>query len=511
MNKRIICVLCLIALIISVAAACTQNPADQSTESLQENSDVQDESEVSNEPELFSNLPERDYAGQVITFLVEGDYMGSYKSVEVLPHPDSYEALTNAIKIRNDLVIDKYGVEIQEVRTENSADMLSKLRSSALSGVNEYDIVMPYMGDAALFAQEGGLFDLKSLENIHLNESYYDQGSVKDLSVLGKNYFVSGDLSLLCYDVTHIMVFDKKMIESYHMESPYDLVLNGDWTIDKLWEMSKLVTADSSEPAGMDCMDTYGFLVNNNFTSSMFIGCGKRFTDKNENDEPIVSVYSEDSVRVFNKIFDLINDESASGKIDNLSGPYYTSAVATGKSVWKVAEESSANERCLFHAFALNGILALGEYDCSFGLLPAPKFDKAQERYYTRVSTIYGSCVAIPVNVKDPEMASIVLDAMMQASTGTVKVAYFDVIMKQRKIQDYESEKMFDIILDSRVYDFGSIYNWGKSAHGSSSMMGFMDSIAFGGTNTFVSTWESIKDAVQNDLDATVAIYKQLD
>ncbi|MBP5231679.1 MAG: hypothetical protein ILO68_08100, partial [Clostridia bacterium] len=208
--------------------------------------------------------------------------------------------------------------------------------------------------------------------------------------------------------------------------------------------------------------------------------------------------------------YDLINDESRTGKIDYTSGGFWITSAADGKNIWEAGRDSSGNGLCLFHSISLNGILKIGEYECNFGLLPAPKLNKQQDRYYTRVSTIYGSCVAIPLNVKDAEMSSIILDAMMQASTDTVKTAYFDVIMKERKIQDYESEKMLDIILDSRVYEFGSIYGWGSSAYSSSNLMGFVDNIAFDGPNTFVSTWDTIQTAVQSDLEKTIAAYEQL-
>ena len=506
MWKKALSFLLLASLIFLIAAGCEKKP--EPVESSVEELSVASVEESIEEPKLFSNLPDRYYDGKTITFLVEGDYMDTYKSVEVVPHEESYEMLNNAIQARNDLVAEKFGVEIEAVRTEAHGDMRSRLRSSALSGVNEYDIVMPYFGDAASFAQEGGLYDLRTMENIHYNESYYDQGSVNDLSILGKNYYVTGDLSLLCYDVTHVMVFNKGLIEQYHLESPYDLVNNGDWTIDKLQEMAKAVQMEVDGEDGMGYLDQYGFLVNNNFTSSMFIGAGQRFTGKNEEDKPVITVYSEESVAVFNRIFDLINDQNATGKIDFASGGFWVTSSRAGKNIWTAANDSFGNGLSLFRAISLNGILKIGEYDCSFGLLPAPKLNKQQDRYYTRVSTIYGSCVAIPVNVEDAEMSSIILDAMMQASTDTVRVAYFDVIMKERKIQDYESEKMLDVILDSRVYDYGSVYNWGQSAHGYTQFTSFMDFIAFNGTNTFVSTWESIATAVQTDLDATVAIYE---
>lgn len=500
----------LLIIMLLTAVSCAQQEESTSSEAV--SSDVS--TEVSKEEEfvLFSNLPEKDYSGKVIRVLVEGDYMTSYKSVELLPHEESYDALNTAITNRNNLVTERFGVTFEQDRTSSTPEMANTLRENAVSGISTYDFVMPYLPVAASIAQEGYLLDLAQMENIHLDQPYYDQGSVKGLSIGGKNYFVTGDLSLLTYDVTHVLLFNKDMIKDNNLENPYDLVTSGKWTLDKLREMAQKITGDTDGESGMTHKDTYGFLVNNNFISSMFIGCGLRFSGKDQNDEPVLTIYSEQATTAYNKIFDLVNDETACGQIDNLSKGFGSSAVADGLTVWEGATEAIASKRALFRAVSLNAILVLGEYDCNFGVLPAPKFDEAQDDYYVRVSTLYASSVAIPNNAADPEMSSIIIDALMQSSTDTVKEAYIEVVMKERKIQDDESEAMLDLIFDSRVYDYGTVYNWGGASEGdANSITGFMNNIAFSGTNTFVSRWQAIEPSVQAAMDDTIATYRAID
>lgn len=509
MKRNFIRAICLglILLLALLPAACGAESNEAESSSAEASREVSAEESFV----LFSNLPNKTFGGETVTFLVEGDYQQGYRSVEILPHEISDSGLQKAIKDRNNLVEEVFGVEIREVRTENGSDMVNKIRTGAASGTSEYDIVMPYMSDAATLAQEGLLYDLRTLENIHLNESYYDQGSVRDLSIAGKNYFVTGDISLLTWDVTHVLEFNKDMVTDYHLENPYELVRNGQWTLDKLQEMARQVTADTDGTSGMSYMDTYGFLVNRNFVSSMFIGSGQRFSVKNNNDEPELAIYSEESTAVFEKIFNLVNDAQASGLIDLDSGGFASTAKAAGLTVWEAADQATATKRALFHAASLHGILGLGEYDCNFGILPAPKYSEAQDEYYCRVSTLYASCITIPLNVRDVELSSVIADAMMQASTDTVKHAYIEVIMKNRKIRDDESEEMLDIIFDSCVYDFGSIYNWGgTSEYDTRSITGFMNDVAFSGVNDFTSRWQTIASAVQSAMEDTIETYRDL-
>ncbi len=510
--KKTIRLLCLLLalFLVALAAACETQPVETSSEAPADSvEDSQPEVSQEESHELFYNLPaDRTFDGETVTFLVVGDYATSYKSVEIMPQEDSFETLKLNVQARNDLVSEKFGVEIAEVRTTSGADMVSKVRESSMAGVCEYDIVMPYMYDAATLAMEGYFFDLNTLENVHLNEKYYDQNSVSGFSMRHKNYFVSGDMCLLDFACTHALVFNKDMIVEHDLESPYDLVENHQWTLDKMQEMAHGVAADNDGVEGMGYQDTYGFLVNGNFSTSMFIGSGFRLTTKNEADEPIVALGSESSAAAFEKIYNLVNDNSSVGRIDDLGGSYYSTAAAAGKMCWTAATESVANKKALFRAVAIIDVFDLGDYDCSFGVLPTPMLNTSQEEYLCRVSTICSSCVAIPLNVANAEKSAIILDAMMQASTDTTKKAYFQTILKERKIQDLESEHMLDIIFGGRVYDLAYLYGWGSSGV---LLSDFMNTIAFSNSNTFISTWESIKTATEAAIEETVAAYKAIE
>lgn len=508
-NSLLIRILCF-ALVLAfgvLATACGETEETSETPSSATSGTVSEDKEFV----LFSNLPEKNYGNKTFTVLVEGDYMTTYRSVELTVQTDSYDGLNTAIQTRNDLIAERFGIEIVEERTSAHGEMLSTLHDNAVAGVSLYDMVMPYMSDAATLALDGSLYDLATLEHIHLNESYYDQGSVSDLSVAGKNYFVTGDLSLLSFACTHAIVFNKDMIRDNSMENPYDLVEDGEWTLDKLLEMSSKITGDTDGESGMSYTDTYGFLVNDNFVTSMYVGAGQRLTTKDSNDEPVIAITGEGPARVYEKIYDLVTNPTASCQFSNTTNSYYTSATAAGKNIWVAATESVADERALFRAMALIDIFDLGDYECSFGVLPTPKYDTAQDNYYSRVSTIYATCVAIPFNAPDLEMSSIITDALMQASTDTTKNAYFQVIMKERKVQDTESEEMLDIIFNSRVYDLASIYHWGGTGEGdTASISGFMNAIAISGSNTFASSWQAIESSVQLAMEETIDDYLAL-
>lgn len=512
-TKRSLTLSLLLVLMLSLLiTSCSTGPAT-TTSTPSAESNVSQETSQEEEFVLFSNLPEVDYTGETFKVIVEGDHISIYMSVEFMPQETSYDTLKTAVGERNDLITEKFGVEFEEYRTTSSTEMVTTLTTNAMAGISEYDMVMPYMSDAATLALEGHFFDLNNkdlagMENIHLNMPYYDQGSVRDLSVAGKNYFVTGDLSLLALACTHAIIFNKDVIGERGLENPYDLVASGKWTLDKMAEMCRGITADDDGTPGFGYTDSYGFLVNDNFVNSLYIGAGQRFTTKNNNDEPIIAVDNESAARVYDKIYSFVTDTNAVSQFSAANNGYNTTAAAANKNIWVAALESIANKKALFRAMAIIDIFDQGDYDCDFGVLPAPKLDEAQDNYYNRVSTVYATCVAIPKNVRDPEMSAIITDALMQASTETTKRAYFQTIMQDRKVQDTESEEMLQIIFDSRVYDLASIYHWGGSNEADlNSISGFMNAIAISGTNTFTSQWQAIESIVKADMEDTLDAY----
>ncbi len=497
---RIIALLVMLCLTVMVVSACNNTEENESNAN----------SEVSAKKELFSTLPDKDYGGDSVTILVEGDWRGDYQSIEITDHETSPEILNDKVKQRNEMVENRFNVLIEEVTTTSDQTMVTLVRNAVMSNSEDYDIVMPYITDAATLSLEDAFYLLNDMQYIDLENPCWDNNATESLSINNKNYFITGDISLLTLACTHAIVFNKRLIEKNNLENPYELVNNGKWTIDKLQEMARKVTADIDGTTGMSHKDSYGFLINSNFVTSMYVGSGHSLTGKDANDVPYISIAQESDTAfpIFNKIFELVNDTTATGQIDNTTGSYYTNAVADGSSVWDAATESVANDLALFRAMAIIDIIDLGEYDCDFGILPVPKYNEQQENHHSLVSTIYASSVAIPASAPDAEMSSIVAQALCEASTDTTKDAYVEVILKLRKIRDDESEAMLDKIFAERVYDLGIIYNWGSTAADANSIGGFMNSIAFGGTQTFASTLESIQSVVESDLQKTLETFQ---
>ena len=455
---------------------------------------------------LFSKLPQRDYEEREINFLVPGDWRELYKSVEILEYETAPDIIKTAIKNRNEMVEERFNVKITETRTDSNQTMVQRIRTATLSSLPDYDIVMPAIPDAAMLALENSFYLLNDMEYVDLKNPCWDQNALSSLSINHKNYFATGDISLLTLGCTHAIIFNKDVVENQHLENPYELVQSGKWTIDKLQEMARKCTSDSDGEPGMSYKDNYGFLINSNFVTSMYVGSGHTLTSKDDEDKPVISIMKDTvtAANVFTKIFDLVNDETATGQIDNEAGNYAVTAGQANKDKWTAANESVAEKKVLFRAMSIIDIPEIGKLEANYGVIPVPKFNQPQEDYHSLVSTLYATSCAIPISAEDPEMSSIIMQAMCEASTETTKYAYYQTILKDRYSKDDTTEEILDLIFANRVYDIGIVYNFGGSVWDANSLANFMNTVAFSGTQTFASTLDSISSVVQSDLEKTL-------
>ena len=88
-----------------------------------------------------------------------------------------------------------------------------------------------------------------------------------------------------------------------------------------------------------------------------------------------------------------------------------------------------------------------------FGIIPYPKLDENQERYYSRVS--YYNAPIVPITNNTPEKTGAVLEYFNYVSHDTVIPAYCDVVLYGKVTRDEDSRDMLDIIFNSRVVDIG--------------------------------------------------------
>ena len=246
-----------------------------------------------------------------------------------------------------------------------------------------------------------------------------------------------------------IPVFNKTVLSLQEgMEDPYELVREGKWTMSKMLDMALAVNTDVDGDGAMGEKDKWGYLAYGWGALFLFFGSGETIVAKDENDLPYLSVYNDRSVNVM----DLVYKINGGGNPDIISG--YSALQTTMMSEDRVlfTITSMATVRKQFRE----------NVESDIGILPVPKFDEEQPRYYNLVvfqdtSNMY----SVPKTSSNVDNTGFVLEALAQESTGTLREAYYDKTISYKALRDKDSLDMLKIILETRTYDLSSAYLWG--------------------------------------------------
>ncbi|MBR5859462.1 MAG: extracellular solute-binding protein, partial [Clostridia bacterium] len=206
--------------------------------------------------------------------------------------PDLYDStdasLNDAVSRRNDEILAKYGVTVKGVPV---ADVQTDLKEDITSDLCMYDAALPFMPAAASLAQEGYLYDLNEFEGyLHLDQAWWDQSANKSLSIGGKLYFTTGDISIMTKIVSTAITFNKEILQKTFPDTDlYQMVKDRTWTFDKMIEMSRATTAETDGTTGMTYNDNWGLSSSYGDVSAFFIASGNNYISKNSDDIPVIT------------------------------------------------------------------------------------------------------------------------------------------------------------------------------------------------------------------------------
>ena len=437
-------------------------------------------------------LPDVNYNGDVFTFLVN-EFAGAEKywgSYEIYAEEENGDAINDAVYKRNRTIEEKLNINIKEIRADY-LDTVSYTKRSVAAGDSEYDCVMPRMWNAAALASEGYLLSLDRLPFIDLSNPWWDQNA-KDTSIGGRQFFTVGDLMVMDKDSLFIVMFNKTAAMDGGVENLYNLVRENKWTMDKFHALIKDAARDLNGDGKLGFDDMAGLLTSSWCLSFMYFGTGETVTRKDPDDYPYFVMNNERGIRAAEKAYEIICDKGATvlGETIGMDNPY------------EALNRMFQEDRGLFMMMQIMYIHRTRTMESDFGILPMPKLDEKQDKYYTAMNPVATSCIAIPVTVKSPEKTSVILEALSAESKYTLIPAYYDITITNKMIRDEESAEMLDIILASRIYDLGFVFNWGD--------IGNVPLALYPNGGNFVSTYEKREPKALSEMEKTIEAFKDL-
>ena len=397
---------------------------------------------------LSPNLEKIDYNGYKMTFFVWGNPTDLYTNYfDIFAEEETGDPVNDAILHRNHEIEDKYNVEIT-VANASASDMVNDVAAAVMSGDTFYDVVMPGMGRAMGMGIDGILTSVQYFPVINPEMPWWNKNILKETEILGVNYFLMGDINVQAWSQNALVYFNKAIAKNYNIENLYDLVRNGEWTLNRFIEISTSVYNDLDGDADYDADDLYGVTTSSFGVPCLVYGTGIKFIQKDAEGH-MTFVLDEQFLTAYERILNFCNNPNS--LYTDL--PKYTDQRA--ELTWK----SFTEDRALILIEKFDVYSKLREMESDFGMLPMPKYDETQKDYTTWTHQNNGSTIVIPKVYNDIDMTCRILEDMAYLSMEYVRPAYYETSLERKYARDSDSQEMLEIIFNNITYDLSYVIN----------------------------------------------------
>ncbi len=354
----------------------------------------------------------------------------------------SGDPINDAIYERNRALEERFNFSFKETYYNFAENTNDYPRQFLLAGDNEFDLYTGRMINMFTFAAENLFLPVDDLPHIDPTKPWWNAALYDTMQIAGSHRFIVGEFNLSSADFTHVMLFNKKLVNDFGIENLYDLVRDGKWTFDAFAKYSKLPISDLNGDQTMDETDRWGYTAaSHHVLPSFWIGADAEFVVRDNNGLlDFVATENEHILDVLGRIYEMTWDNDVWHPNFNDDGTLETNIFINGGALFTDAS-----------CFQLTTTLRNSEVE--FGVLPFPKWDESQKNYRSRIEgcELFGVGIGYP----DTEMIGVILEAMACASYSDLRPAYYDSALRIKGTRDEESVEMLDLIFANRIFDYG--------------------------------------------------------
>lgn len=381
--------------------------------------------------EQREDLPEKNYNGFKFNFLIGLVGTKIFNNEHIWIEAENGETLNDAIFKRNRMVEERFGVEITETAEKSGSAAKKAFETAVLAGDTTFEAATT-QGNVPSVVY---LVDFHELKYVDLTAPWWDANVDAEQSVAGKLHTAYGSWHVTHIDPSSAMFFNKKLAVDYKCPDFYELSRTGAWTMDAFQSASKTVTGDIDGDGVFTDEDRYPYTsLGQNSWNTWMIGGGASFTSKDKDDLPILTMTNEKFATVFGKVESILGQKNF----------VYSPRVLTNKGT----DGDSAifrvfiNDRTLFLTHGLGSVNQFRDMKSDYGLVPFPKLDEAQDRYYNTLRS--EKRLFVPITNKDYDRAGIILEAMAAEGMRTLMPRYYETMLQNKYLRDEESIEMLD-------------------------------------------------------------------
>ena len=366
------------------------------------------------------------------------------------------ERLNDAVYDRNRFVEEALNC----LFTSDYGSAVSKLEQSCISGSGDIDITYALMSNGGGLLQKGYLKAFNSVETIDMTQPFWDQGAIRSLSVLGQTFCGMLDFGFDHYDSMAVLFYNGELVEEYHLEDPYELFKNSEWTIDKMKEQIVTVSTDKNGDGKFSLdRDVYGLSGREyNFQPILFTS-GVRLVGWDEENETFTFNFMNERLLQVAEGIATIYEEAA-----NADYVHYAD--------YDLGRTAFSDGRSLFYSRLLGDFKQLREVEDAYGVVCFPRYDFANEdtSYFVQNPTTLFLPIVVGDDNRDGDSdyneIGIFLQAVGAYTYDVTLDEYIENAVIGKGMRDQNSADMVRIMMQNRNFDLTQAFSFPNMANG---------------------------------------------
>jgi len=491
-TKKLMCKFLSLLMLASLTLASCQSsdpanvPSDDTSAGDTESSVVTTEAP---RPEL--ELPNKDFGGETITIMSSSNpwnFREFFYDEEM-----KGSAVNDAVYKRNSMVEELLNVHI-ETNDVPRDQIAGNAQRNVQAGDASIDIYTPQMVNVYSLASQGCLVDLVEMPVMNIDNPWWSQNMKRDLMIGNKMYMMTGDILFSTKELNVCFVFNGAMLDEIGYDNMYDIVLDGDWTVDLFYEICTQMSRDLDGNGAMDVNDQYGYVHTYESAYGMYTCCGGQLAGLDEDGKfMLLEDDLEKSVNILEKLNKIYGDRTLMADINSLP------------ETWTSGTKMFKNNQVAMRSANIYNLQVMRDMVSDFGIIPMPKYDEQQDNYVSQVYTTMMKCITVPVTNEKLECTGSVLEALAYYSKDTTVEAYYDVTLKGIVSRDPQSQDMLDIIFSTEYFDLIESFKFG----GTGNLDGLYRAVCLSidTPDQFMSRYQSLKEATLADMEKKYELF----
>lgn len=448
MKKRLLShILAALTVSVTLASCVGQTGEDETTAGAE--TTVGDETPDELVRQLYG---ERDYGGRKLRILAVGAGAQWYNLIgseanEVWFEDAGSDLLQKSVYERNKSSEQLLNMEIVPMWCNSSQEVREKVVSAALANIDDFDVSFASLPEQMTAAANGALLNLNDYDSFDGTHSWWNEKFVKNITLFGTDiYVIAGAINIWDDCSIEALIFNKDYIERHGCDDPYQMVFDGEWTIDNQRVLMKQCTADVNGDQDMDDADNWGASGIGIILYSGLYGLDTGITRMNEDGFPELTCTTEEHITKVQSYFNTVMNSDALYQQGINGEKTYYDMFTDGQSALMMAN--------------LTSLFGLRNMEDEYGILPLAKYNAEQLDYTGKNNSDFYTCYAVPKSCTDPDFALTALEVMSGYSVDTLDYNLHEILFASKLTRDRESRQVLKILQNTISFDWAYVGDW---------------------------------------------------